>query len=39
MSIENNTINASNKLYYLEFLPKDYKYLYDKGQNNILFNM
>jgi hypothetical protein len=45
ISIENNSksgkdINGNehslNNNYYLEFLPKEYKYLYNKGQNNIL---
>jgi len=44
ISIENNSksgkdINGNehslNNNYYLEFLPKEYKYLYNKGQNNI----
>jgi len=34
---DNNGKNhSSNNEYYLNFLPKGYKYLYSKGQNNIL---
>ena len=45
ISIENNSKSGKdsngnehslNNNYYLEFLPKEYKYLYNKGQNNIL---
>jgi FkbM family methyltransferase len=45
MSIENNMKsgkndngidNSTNKEYFLEFLPKGYKYSYNKGDNNIL---
>jgi FkbM family methyltransferase len=44
ISIENNSKSGKdsngnehslNNNYYLEFLPKEYKYLYNKGQNNI----
>lgn len=35
MSLENNNNNLNHE-YYLEFLPKEYKYLYNKGANNIL---
>ena len=45
MSIENNMKsgknnngidNSANNEYFLEFLPKGYKYSYNKGENNIL---
>lgn len=36
MSIENNNVHRSNNDYFLEFLPKGYKYAYNKADNNIL---
>jgi hypothetical protein len=32
----NGNENSSNNEYFLQFLPKGYKYLYNKGANNIL---
>ena len=30
--------NSKNNKYFLEFLPKGYKYIYNKNENNILIN-